>query len=607
MRLDLTNWMSGLKVPSGPRAGKHFEVLPWQEQFFQMVERKPGDLALSVARGNGKTATAAAIATACVHPEGPLHVRGAETLIVASSVRQAGIVYGDVLAMLFPEGRPRRNDATWRVRDSDRLRRVDHRPSLASVEVIGSSPRRATGLRPLLVLADEPASWPRGSGDRLLAALRTSLGKQPGSRLIALGTRPDDREHWFELMLRECPSLCFAADPSADVADPKVWAAANPSFDHMESLRERIAYEAAQVAASPSLLSDFQALRLNAAPEAHLIKLAHVIEPEEWMAVESPPDALPGRDSRPIWGVELGGASESSAIAATWPSGRLEVFAAFPSRPDLGQRGRDDDVGDVYTRMSDEGSVIVLGDHTMDYAALIREGLARYGRPQFIVCNRRKLGELGDALASAGLGGVRIEAAGQVDVLSSGFLEGLLPFREDRIRVAPSLLLRTAMAEARMEGHGTLVKRTRRGVKLLKHPWDDAAFAAVRVVIWRGLAVWEWREREAGVRREKRMERIRQMDSEGLPVHEIVSKMNVRLATVSAVLGQSPLFPSVLKELESPFRTGSREERDERIRRMDAEGLSQRAIADAVGLSRSSIGRILREGRDANRSRKDTK
>ncbi len=103
------------------------------------------------------------------------------------------------------------------------------------------------------------------------------------------------------------------------------------------------------------------------------------------------------------------------------------------------------------------------------------------------------------------------------------------------------------------------------------------------------------------------MERIRQMDSEGLPVHEIVSKMNVRLATVSAVLGQSPLFPSVLKELESPFRTGSREERDERIRRMDAEGLSQRAIADAVGLSRSSIGRILREGRDANRSRKDTK
>jgi len=323
------------------------------------------------------------------------------------AVRQAEILYGDVLAMLFPDHRPRRNDETWRVRDSDRLRRVDHRPSRASVEMIGSSPRRAMGLRPLLVLVDEPASGPRRSGHRLLAALRTSLGKQPGSRLIAFGTRPDDPEHWFEMMLREGPSLCFAADPLADVTNPETWAAANPSLDHMESLRERIAYEASQARARPSLLSDFRALRLNAAPEAHLIKLAHLIKPEEWRTVERSPDALPDREGKPIWGVELGGVSASSAIAATWPTGRLEVFAAFPSRPDLRQRGRDDHGGDAYTRMSDEGSLIVLGGHTMDYAGLIREGLARYGCPGSIVCCRR-LRELGDALASAGLRSVRI-------------------------------------------------------------------------------------------------------------------------------------------------------------------------------------------------------
>ncbi len=602
MRLDLTNWMSELKVPSGPRAGEYFEVLPWQERFFRMVEREPGDLALSVARGNGKTTTAAAIVTACVHPEGPLHVRGAETVIVASSVRQARIVYDDVLAMLFPEGRPRRNDATWRVRDSNQLRRVDHRPSRASVEVVGSSPRRATGLRPLLVLADEPASWPRGSGDRLLAALRTSLGKQPGSRLIALGTRSDDREHWFELMLREGPSLCFAADPSAEVTDPKAWAAANPSLDHMESLCKRIAYEAAQAAASPSLLTDFRALRLNAAPEADLIKLARLIKPEEWMAVESPPDALPGRDGRPIWGVELGGTSESSAIAAMWPTGQLEAFAAFPSRPDLRQRGRDDDVGDAYTRMSDEGSVIVLGSQTMDYAALIREARGRFGLPGFIECNRRRLGELGEALASVGLGDVQIVGADSVDVINSFFLSG-----KDRIRSSPSLLLRTAMSEARMDRHGTLVKRTRRGVTLVKHPWDDAAVATVRAVTGHYMAVLEWRKRDARVRREKRMEYIREMAYEGLSEDEIAGRTNFPWATVSAVL--SPSLPSDLGKLsilESPFRSGSREERDERIRRMAAEGRSQRAISDAVGVSRSTIGRILQKERDAKRSRIDT-
>ena len=53
----------------------------------------------------------------------------------------------------------------------------------------------------MLVIADEPAQWPPGTSDRMIAALRTSLGKIDGGRLIALGTRPADSEHWFEKML----------------------------------------------------------------------------------------------------------------------------------------------------------------------------------------------------------------------------------------------------------------------------------------------------------------------------------------------------------------------------------------------------------------------
>ena len=34
-----------------------------------------------------------------------------------------------------------------------------------------------------------------------LAALKTGLGKMPGSRLVALGTRPADDSHWFAKML----------------------------------------------------------------------------------------------------------------------------------------------------------------------------------------------------------------------------------------------------------------------------------------------------------------------------------------------------------------------------------------------------------------------
>ena len=40
------------------------------------------------------------------------------------------------------------------------------------------------------------------SSERMLAAIRTALGKTPGSRLVALGTRSDDPEtHWFSKLL----------------------------------------------------------------------------------------------------------------------------------------------------------------------------------------------------------------------------------------------------------------------------------------------------------------------------------------------------------------------------------------------------------------------
>ena len=42
-----------------------------------------------------------------------------------------------------------------------------------------SDPRRAHGLRPFLVLADEPAQWPPATGEKMISALRTGLGKVP--------------------------------------------------------------------------------------------------------------------------------------------------------------------------------------------------------------------------------------------------------------------------------------------------------------------------------------------------------------------------------------------------------------------------------------------
>lgn len=328
----LADWIGRLTLPDG----EPFELMPWERDFCRLLETETGDVALSVARGNGKTALVAGIATAAVHPDGPLHRRQALTVLVAHDFRQAGIAFGDVRDMLFPDRQP---GEAWRVQDSSNARRIEHRPTGAAVEVVSSNPRRAHGLRPLLVLADEPAQWEDGTSGKMLAALQTGLGKLPGSRMIALGTRPAVPDHWFERMLEEGPALVFAAAPDADPAHEGAWEQANPSLPWMPHLRDRIALEAAKTG-EPSALARFRALRLNAGVAD--TAAAVLISPEAWARVESA-DPAP-REGMPVYGVDLGGSAASSAIAAVWRTGRVEVFAAFPASKSLAERGRADNV-----------------------------------------------------------------------------------------------------------------------------------------------------------------------------------------------------------------------------------------------------------------------
>ena len=152
---------------------------------------------LSVARGNGKTTLVAAIAVAAL--VGPLvQVRG-EVVIVASSFQQARIAFEHILAFVRPwiAHEPKR----FRIWDTAQQASLADRELGARVRCLGSDPRRAHGLAPALVLADEPSQWSPSTSARMHAALLTALGKIPHSRLIALGTRPADTGHWFSTLL----------------------------------------------------------------------------------------------------------------------------------------------------------------------------------------------------------------------------------------------------------------------------------------------------------------------------------------------------------------------------------------------------------------------
>ena len=149
-------------------------------------------------------------------PVGPLTGRRFEVICCAASFEQSLVIFEDVLAFLG--GRYDLGDrAEWRRQDSANRATLECRASGARVRCIGSDPSNAHGLRPRLVLADEPTQWPPATAPRMIAPLRTGLGKVPGGKLIALGTRPADEAHWFARLLRTAP---YAQSHAARPDDP---------------------------------------------------------------------------------------------------------------------------------------------------------------------------------------------------------------------------------------------------------------------------------------------------------------------------------------------------------------------------------------------------
>ena len=183
--------------------------------------------------------------------------------MVASSFAQARITFEHVQAFLagLTAAYPRR----YRIGDSANSASIEDRQTGCRVRCIGSAPRRAHGLAPALTLADEPAQWESTKSESMLAALRTASGKIPGSRFVALGTRPADPSHWFAKALDGGAGYaqCHAARPDDPPFQRRTWRKANPSLDHMPDLEEAIRDEARQARMDPALLAAFRALRLN--------------------------------------------------------------------------------------------------------------------------------------------------------------------------------------------------------------------------------------------------------------------------------------------------------------------------------------------------------
>ncbi len=471
------SYLEGLTCTQGHGAGEPFRVLPWERRFVVgALADGVGEAALTVARKAGKTTLTAAIAAAYLDGDG---VAGpaSEIAVVSATLKQSRRLFRHVLRFLDAAGRLGR----YRKQDTVNQASLESLEDGRTLDCLGANPGGLHGGAPALILADEVAQWPKGKVDAMLAALRTSLGGIPGSRLILLGTRAATSAHPFALALKTSDYVQVHAARDGDPPFWKrTWQRANPSLRYFPALEEQTRREARKARGNPEALAAFRALRLNLGVADVLESV--LIEAETWAAIEGEADAA----GPCVWGVDLGGTAAQSAVSAYWPgTGRLDVLAAFPSRPTLAERGLRDGVGSLYRDMARRGELTVHDGHAVDVSRLLRDALDRFGRPVAVAADRWREGELRDGLEGAGVPMASLSLRGM------GYRDGGADVRAFRRaiaegKVAPrvSLLLRAAMAEARTvsdpAGNAKLAKQREGGRR--ERARDDAAAAAILAV-----------------------------------------------------------------------------------------------------------------------------
>ncbi|MFZ5693901.1 MAG: terminase [Pseudomonadota bacterium] len=320
------------------------------------------------------------------------------------------------------------------------------------LRVLPADGRTSLGTAPTLVLMDERGHWQRDQGDELEHALLSGLGKRGGRALIISTSAPDDA-HPFSKWLdeeqagvyrqehRPAPGLPADDAESLLIANPGALVGIGSSLEWLQAQARRA------IARGGSALTSFRLLNRNERVSGETRDLLLTVD--EWLSCET--SELPPREGSVIIGIDLGGSASMSAAAFYWPAtSRLECLGWFPSKPNLLDRGQGDGVGSRYVEMHKRGELSTLGDQTVPVAAWLSAVMRHVeGQPiGALIMDRFKQSELGEAIDRAGIRAPLIWRG-------MGFRDGgedCERFRracfDGRVKAAPSLLLRSAFADA---------------------------------------------------------------------------------------------------------------------------------------------------------------
>ena len=320
------------------------------------------------------------------------------------------------------------------------------------LRVIAADGKSALGGAPTMAILDERGHWALDRGDELEHALLSGLGKRGGRAFLISTSAPDDT-HPFSRWIDEPPPGAYVQEhrppPGLPADDLPSLITANPGAEHGigASIEWLQAQAGRAIARGGSALTSFRLYNRNEriSDESRAVLLTV----DEWLACES--DTLPPRAGSVVIGIDLGGSASMSAAAFYWPeTGRLEALGAFPGNPSLLDRGQADSVAGRYVEMEKRDELFTLGDRTVPVAPWLVEVLRRVTDQPIaaLVADRYRQAELAEAMQRAGI-------RAPVVWRGQGFRDGgedVERFRraafEGRVKSAPSLLLRSAFADA---------------------------------------------------------------------------------------------------------------------------------------------------------------
>lgn len=439
-----------LKVPTGPLRGQSFVITEWQRQFLiDALGEGIRESGLSVARKNGKSGVIAALLLAYLC--GPLNSPEWRGIVVSltgnlatelrTAIDQTATISEiahliDVRKSPFPGSIYGQNGARLSILASDK----------ATGHALGSD----------LAVIDEAGLIPESQRELWNAILSSTSGRD--GRLLCISIRGDG-PMFTELAERAGePSVVwheYAASEGCALDDESAWEAANPGLaDGIKSIGY-MRDTARRAISTPADAASFRAYDLNQPQNPSRELLCDVAD---WLACES--EDLPGRSGDYVIGFDIGGSSSLTAAVVIWQSGRTEVWAACGDTPNLLERGRSDGVGSRYVQMKERGELVDFPGRVTPVDQFLSSVAANLGRlPVMAGADRYRRAEVQQALSQAGLNwpmewrgqGASATADGSADVRA---FQRMVYGRS--LKVAPSLLLRSSIAESaiRYDGSG---------------------------------------------------------------------------------------------------------------------------------------------------------